>query len=156
MLITQCNGMNGAARIITPSMFRLAPHKHKQKCHIQFAWIVPHFVPRLGNRPTLFKYYFTFYLRSSRQRRRLPSTRPVRSPRRTWRCSVRPGSRSSATWPCCWERSMTCLKADEVRFTSDLCAFWWVVTVEQSADAWGARSLSEREKQKWIQAKCAA
>lgn len=56
-------------------------------------------------------------LRSSLQPRHSPSTHRVRSRRRTWMCSARPGSRSSATWPCCWERSTTSLKAGEVRFT---------------------------------------
>ncbi len=91
----------------------------------------------LGHRPTLFNHYYylltNYYylipsypisciplwmLRSSLQPKRSPSTRPVRSPRRTLRCSARPGSRNSATWPCCWERSMTSLKAGEVCLTS--------------------------------------
>lgn len=71
-----------------------------------------------------------FPLRSCRLPRRWPSTRPVRSQRRTWRCSVRPGSRSFVTWPCCWGRSTTSLKAGEVRFSSVIngfaCAFVWV------------------------------
>lgn len=90
----------------------------------------------------LLSLFFTLLLRSSRQLRRWPSTRPVRSLRRTWRCSARPGSRSSATWPCYWERSMTSLKAGEVCICSvnDVCMHlgglgWLVFWKELEAEA---------------------